>query len=119
MGRYYVGDIEGKFWFAVQASNAAGRFGGEEIEPQFIEYYFSENDLDSINEEITFIETTLGDNKKVIEDFFEGKSSYSDTELENLGITTPMLSEYADLLLGIKIRDCVEASGTCNFEAEL
>ncbi len=27
MGRYYSGDIEGKFWFAVQSSYAADRFG--------------------------------------------------------------------------------------------
>jgi hypothetical protein len=27
MGRYYTGDIEGKFAFAVQSSDAADRFG--------------------------------------------------------------------------------------------
>ena len=27
MGRYYNGDIEGKFWFAVQSSDCADRFG--------------------------------------------------------------------------------------------
>ena len=29
MGRYYNGDIEGKFWFGVQASNDADFFGSE------------------------------------------------------------------------------------------
>ena len=29
MGRYYNGDIEGKFWVAVQPSNAADQFGVE------------------------------------------------------------------------------------------
>ena len=29
MGRYYEGDINGKFMFGVQASNAADRFGVE------------------------------------------------------------------------------------------
>jgi hypothetical protein len=29
MGRYYHGDIEGKFWFAVQSSNDADFFGCE------------------------------------------------------------------------------------------
>ena len=29
MGRYYNGDIEGKFWFAVQSSNDADFFGCE------------------------------------------------------------------------------------------
>ena len=27
MGRYYTGDIEGKFWFGIQSSNSADRFG--------------------------------------------------------------------------------------------
>ena len=29
MGRYYHGDIEGKFWFAVQSSQDADFFGSE------------------------------------------------------------------------------------------
>ena len=36
MGRYYDGDISGKFWFAVQSSNAPARFGGNEFEPNYI-----------------------------------------------------------------------------------
>lgn len=40
MGRYYSGDIEGKFWFAVQSSNAADRFGVSGNEPNFIQYHF-------------------------------------------------------------------------------
>ena len=46
MGRYYSGDIEGKFWFGVQSSTAARRFGGSESEPNYINYYFSEDDLE-------------------------------------------------------------------------
>ena len=29
MGRYYSGDIEGKFWFGIQESNDADNFGVE------------------------------------------------------------------------------------------
>ena len=32
MGRYYSGDIEGKFWFAVQDSDDAEFFGGTNVE---------------------------------------------------------------------------------------
>ena len=32
MGRYYNGDVNGKFMFAVQSSNAHERFGAEEME---------------------------------------------------------------------------------------
>ena len=38
MGRYYSGDINGKFWFALQSSNAPSRFGGYENEPNYINY---------------------------------------------------------------------------------
>ena len=40
MGRYYSGDIEGKFGFAIQNSNAADRFGVTGQTPNFLEYYF-------------------------------------------------------------------------------
>jgi hypothetical protein len=119
MGRYYVGDIEGKFWFGLQPSNAAGRFGGEESEPQYIEYYFDEEHLEEVNEEIDRIITTLGDKKKIIEDFFEGKISYKDEDLADLGITEDILRDYADLKLGIQIRDCIVEKGHCHFDAEL
>lgn len=48
MGRYYSGDIEGKFWFAVQSSDDADFFGGDRSEPNYINYYFSEDDLPTI-----------------------------------------------------------------------
>ena len=41
MGRYYTGDIEGKFAFGVQASDAADQFGVEGQTPEYLEYYFS------------------------------------------------------------------------------
>ena len=47
MGRYYNGDIEGKFWFAVQSSNDADYFGVEG-DARFLNYYFTEEDLPKI-----------------------------------------------------------------------
>ena len=41
MGRYYEGDIEGKFWFAVQSSDDGEHFGAEEQGSNYIEYYVS------------------------------------------------------------------------------
>ena len=119
MGRYYSGDIEGKFWFGLQPSDAASRFGGQEFEPQYIEYYFDDEHLAKVNEEIEEIITTLGDKKKIIDDFFESKMSYQDKDLEAIGITEDILRDYADLKLGIQIRDKIEASGQCCFQAEL
>ena len=39
MGRYYEGDIEGKFWFAVQSSDDGEYFGAEEQSGNYIDYY--------------------------------------------------------------------------------
>lgn len=119
MGRYYSGDINGKFWFGLQASNAASRFGGQEIEPQYIEYYFCEDDLEGVEEEIKRIEDRLGDKVKVIDDFFEKNTGYNDEMLQEVGISKDDLTEYADLKLGIQIRDCIKENDICSFNAEL
>ena len=56
MGRYYSGDIEGKFWFALQSSDAADRFGVVGTQPNVLNYYFDESDLEAVEEEIANIE---------------------------------------------------------------
>lgn len=120
MGRYYYGDIEGKFWFGIQASNSASRFSADaECEPSHIDYYFDEDHLHSVQYELKYIEDALGKNLQKIEDFFSGKDSYRDEQLREAGITDRMLSEYADYLLGKKIEKCIIEQGQCQFEAEL
>ena len=118
MGRYYNGDIEGKFWFALQSSNCADRFGVDGFQPEVLHYYYSEDDLEGVEVEIKNIEDELGDKLKIIEDFFETRRGYNDDDLEKAGITQDELSEYADLGLGKKIRDCIIENGECSFEAE-
>ena len=124
MGRYYSGDIEGKFWFAVQSSDAADRFGVTGNEPQELYYYFcKEEDFPKVKEEIEKIKNTLGNYKEKIDNFFETKSSYTDEELAkhlnvNIEDAKLKLKDYADLELGIKIRDCIKENGECQFTAE-
>jgi hypothetical protein len=119
MGRYYSGDIEGKFWFALQSSLAADRFGVTHNEPNFVEYYFDEDNLEDVENEIKSIEESLGDKLKSIERFFEDNTGYNDSMLEEAGIYRAELSDYADLGLGIKIRDCIKENGSCCFDAEI
>ena len=119
MGRYYSGDIEGKFWFGLQGSTAADRFGVSYNEPNFVEYDYFEDDLEAVELEIKNIEDNLGDKLQIIEKFFEGAGGYTDEMLKKEGITKGELSEYADLGLGIKIRDCIKENGECHFQAEL
>lgn len=121
MGRYYSGDIEGKFWFGVQSSNAADRFGKAGHIPAYLDYYFWIDDLPEVEAEIRRIESTLGEKKANLDAFFnqEGKTSYQDKELTEIGISQEDLSEYADLLLGYQIANSLKENGHCEFTAEM
>lgn len=136
MGRYYSGDIEGKFWFAIQSSDDADNFGvdGEPIydedgdETGGLEYNFTESDIPSIEEGIQKCLEVLGEEKKRIDDFFAeggpGHTGYTDEMLmEYLGVNgeraAELLVNYARLGLGNQILDCVREIGSCIFEAEL
>lgn len=131
MGRYYDGDIHGKFWFAVQSSRDAIHFGGrEELEDQEAFYYFNTDDLDSINKGIKEVTEFLGENKALLDKFFDEPRGYNDQMIADLlGITgteeqvkmrtLANLVAYARLGLGEQIRDCVIETGECSFSAEL
>jgi hypothetical protein len=124
MGRYYSGDIEGKFWFGLQRSDAADRFGVEGLLPEKeLVYNYSEDDLPSVEEEIASIIRTIGeDNITKLDAFFNEVNGYNDTILKEHGISDIFekhISDYADLRLGIKIRDCIKEHGECFFNAEL
>ena len=84
MGRYYNGDIEGKFWFAVQSSNAADRFGSSGFN-NYIDYYFDEDHLDSIKKEIKVIKDNIGKKElKILEKFFDENHGYTEQMLIEL-----------------------------------
>jgi hypothetical protein len=119
MGRYYSGDIEGKFWFGVQSSTAADRFGVHHETPNYVEYFYCEDDLPEVEAEINRIIEGLGNMLQVVEDFFKYNNGYTDDQLSAIGITNNILSEYADLKLGESIRDCIIGAGICKFDAEL
>ena len=129
MGRYYNGDIEGKFWFALQSSEAPSRFGRDYYEPNYVEYYFDKESLKDIRKEIQRIKRTLGEYKKMFDEFFDNNNGYNEEMLEKFfkkkkmdtskKQITEMLSEYADLGLGKKIEKCVKNYDECSFTAEL
>ena len=119
MGRYYSGDIEGKFWFALQSSNTADRFGVIGTQPETLNYYFDEDNLEDVSNEIKNIEEKLGGKLEIIENFFKENNGYNDEKLKEVGITKDELRDYADLGLGKQIKECIEKIGYCSFEAEL
>jgi hypothetical protein len=122
MGRYYNGDIEGKFWFGVQSSMVGERFGCYDNSTNYVLYYTE--DLDACQEEIRRIEESLGDNKEKFDRFFDENNGYNDKMLaEYFGIdesdVVKLLSEYADLEFGKKLEKCMLDQGYCEFTAEL
>ena len=72
-----------------------------------------------MEEEIQAIEESLGDKKKIIQEFLETKGGYSSDDLTRLGITEREMRDFADLGLGIQIRDCILENGYCDIQAEL
>ena len=130
MGRYYHGDIEGKFWFAVQSSNDADFFGVEG-EPTYLNYYFNDQDKDKVHEGIVKLDKSLGRYKKLLDEFFESREGYNNEQLTKFldeknhphchseEEVKVYLKLYARLHLGNKIYDCILDKGYCNFEAEL
>jgi len=119
MGRYYNGDIEGKFWFAVQPSDSADRFGVTGHVPNFIEYCFDEDSKEDIEAELKRIEETLGEHLHKMDDFFSKNTSYSDETLTENLLHISNLRDYADYKLGKQILDCINENGYCEFTAEL
>lgn len=124
MGRYYNGDIEGKFWFSVQSSNDADFFGVEGVSPEYLEYYFDESNLESVSDGLKRCKKALGKYKAIIDDYFAKNNGYNDKEMSSeLKISESKLAEllewYARLELGEKIYKQIKENGSCHFEAEL
>jgi hypothetical protein len=114
MGRYYSGDIEGKFMFAIQDSDAADQFGSEGCQPNLLEYWFDEYHIPQIKERLSELKAKIGGKMEIIDNLV----TYNDEELAKLGLTREDLSNYADYNLGNKILKCVEEKGQCSFTAE-
>ena len=123
MGRYYTGDIEGKFWFAVQPSDDASFFGGSGGEPTFLSYYFDAADERDIEEGLAKCRSALGDYKTKLDDFMTANNGYNEMMLIHAGFPEDKIQEvliwYARLELGEKILSGVNAKGSCSFDAEL
>lgn len=115
MGRYYHGDIDGKFMFAVQSSVAADRFGSTHTDPAEVNYYFNEDQVPTLDKELAKLKPAFDKVSK----FFEKKKTYTNKQIKEAGITNEELSDFADYRLGKQILDCVTEHGSCSFTAEL
>ena len=132
MGRYYSGDIEGKFWFAVQSSDDAENFGAMETESSYIQYYIPSEEKDGeVKEGIKECLDELGEWKEKLDRFFDRTNGYNDEiavgfwkdeyeEVLNSDMFNSMTTIYARLELGRKIEAFFKDNpeNDCYFEAE-
>ena len=124
IGRWYSGDINGKFWFGVQKSNAADRFGVTGHQPEELYYYFDGESLPSVYQELSKLATSLGNNLGKLCRFFEENTTYTDEKVAEylkveLDVAKKLLKDYADFELGLEIAEAVRTTGQCEFTAEL
>ena len=124
MGRYYNGDIEGKFWFGIQASNDADFFGSEG-HCAYLQYDFDDSQIKDVEEGIAKCKRELMGWVRKLDKFFKENVAYNDEMLmKSLGTkdrreNQHLLEWYARLLLGRKILKCLKEHEYCSFEAEV
>ena len=103
MGRYYSGDIEGKFMFAVQPSDAGEQFGAERNEPGYIDYYVNRENYELIVERLQELEKIGGVNR--VKKMFDENEFYNDNTMIAYNVSREDLANYADWNLGNKMKE--------------
>ena len=110
MGRYYRGDIEGKFLFGIQESNDADFFGTKGY-PEDIIYHFGENQLDEIKAGIKTCYQELGIAKEGLDSYFNNNDMINDEKVAKYFLMNTTRSRcgksikwYARLRLGEQIK---------------
>jgi len=124
MGRYYNGDIDGKFWFGLQSSYDAEHFGGNHYKPETEHFEFFKEDLEDIKKGIEKCENILGGYEQKIIKYFEKNDGWTNELIaEHLEVNKAkakiLMKNYARVKLGRQILKCVEETGECCFEAEV
>lgn len=123
MGRYYDGDIEGKFMFGRQSSDDADFFG-QEGTPSYIDYRFEKENIKEVKEKLLECLKVLGEAKPKIDKFFRKNDSFNDEMFKSEygwdeEKTNNYLEWYARFELGKKIYKYLKDNDHCSFQAEL
>ena len=113
MARYINGDIQHKFWFGTQSSDAASQFGGQ-MEQSSIPYYY---DLETFNKE------ALEDLLKIVNEKYKLnvnlKTNPEELYADETWKAVQDDENVADVQLGLRIYQHLLEHGDCQFEAEL
>ena len=130
MGRYYSGDVEGKFWFAVQPSDIHEQFGAEKQEPSFVDYIIENGP--QVLEGLEALECKLGAYLEVAHQFFEHNISYMEEDFmefaqacgmncKSAEVAKQVIRDYADWTSGIQVLEYFNKTkaDACYISAEL
>ena len=120
MGRYYSGDINGKFMFAVQRTDAGTRFGATEQEAYIVEYAVNREQYNRIQKELESILKTGSVDR--VNKMFDEHNSYNNERMKEYNVTDSDLEQYADYVLGSKMKDWFDKNtdlDTLYYTAEL
>ena len=128
MGRYYYGDVEGKFWFGVQSSDDGEYFGAVACEPNTIDYHVE--DIEEVKKGIENCLDKLGSNCSKLTEFFNSVDGYNESMIQDYYKThfnedieektiRELLVWFARLELGTKILKYMEEHDECYFTAEI
>ena len=126
MGRYYDGDVEGKWWFGVQSSDTPERFGGYETH---IDYTICNDD--TFKSGIKLIKEDLGDKLEWLQKFFDENNGYNDAMLMEFMIKknprydkselSQDLENFADYEFAMQVKEYFDETGNeyCHVNSEL
>ena len=126
MGRYYDGDVEGKWWFGVQSSDTPIKFGGHET---FIDYTICNDD--TFKGQVKQLKQDLGDKLEWLQQFFDENNGYNDAMLtEFMMKKNPRyngselrrdLENFADYEFAMQVKEYFDDTGEeyCNVNSEL
>lgn len=121
MGRYYSGDIDGKFMFAIQGGDAGERFGAIEENSGYIDYVvYREDSYKAIVEELKQIEKSGSVDR--VNKMFKDDWLWNDEKMKKFGVSSNDISEYADHRMGKKMKDFFDKNPDyteLNFTAEI
>jgi len=118
MGRmYYFDDGQsGKFWFAVQPTQDVTDFGGQEDGADMIHWYWTEEDLPKVNEELQKLRDKLHTSKEFVDEGWTYKKIMNTTSFEFP--PKEIQAIVAKIHLGLKIRRGLRKHGSLTVEAE-
>ena len=122
MGRYYEGDIEGKFWFGCQSSYDGELFGATPQEPHVVEYAIELEDIHKVLEGIHTCKQQLGKYVTLFNKAYEGGIK-EDLEFSKLSEDkqNSLYELFASLDMGMRILIYFNEhpNDPCYFTAEL